>query len=589
MALDLDSMSVAVINKLRTLPGYSHKKLEHNFCCPVHAEKTASAHYHEEKMGWKCFGCDAGGNLVHLARALHIDIRPFGKDDPPTVYEYQDETGAVVIRKTRKWNDAEKTFYFEHKKAGKWVTGEGPESFLYRLPGVLNGIALGQPIYIVNGEKAADAMFEAGAVATCSPHGETFSEWVSKKYYRWLKGADEIIIVEQLDAKGREYSDELAKALRPRVRKVSIVRSKTGKPKHDAFDHLRAGYKLQDFVVVNTWQRGFDLIFANGTFQPAKVEYLIEPYLPKGRVVLNDADGGVGKSSWVASLAAALSRAYDPINMCQLAAPVRTMYLIGDTDPWQEYETVYRANGGNEKHCGWLPRLQPDGTLMQFTDATLKQLEETVAMNNIGLMVIDPFQYYLDGLKIDTNVALQVLGICSKIGAIAMRTGCTILAIRHTTKGQVGRKASELGMGSVQFRNSFRGQLVMRYHPEKRGVVVVTDEKGSMLVPSGRPFAFRRMGNEIHYEQILESPFDNDTRQYGRPNESRKSAADVLREYLKGADVVSTTAIAHVRNITGASESTVRRAAEQLGIVSNNGFWSLDPFAEATTTGEEVD
>lgn len=584
MALDLDALSAAVVQHLHGLPGYRHqpRKGEHWACCPMHKEQTASFHYNEQMMAWKCHGgCDSGGNLVSLAKKIGIELKKFGVEDPPVTYDYKNPDGVTVIRKKRYYDDYEKKFTFSHAKGEKFVSGEGDESYLYNLPQVLNAIALGYPIYIANGEKAADALTAAEVTATCSPHGESIGQWKDKGYFKSLKGADTVIIVEQLDEKGKEYADDLARVLRKFVRLVRIVQPKTGKYKHDAYDHLRAGHKVDDFKERVKYQRGFDLIFANGTFVASTIDYLIEPYLPKGRVILLDADGGAGKSSWCASLTAALSRGYDPINMKQIGEPVRTMYLIGDTDPWEEYETIYRANGGREKFCGWLPRIQPDGSMMQFTDDTLRSLEETITDSGIGLVVIDPLTYYIDGLKIDTNVALQVLGICSKLGAIAMRTGCTIIAIRHTTKGQVGRKASELGMGSVQFRNSFRGQLVMRYHPEKRGVVVVTDEKGSMLVPHGRPFAFVRQGNEIHYEQIMDSPFEGEVqKQYGRPNAQRQTAGEALREYLKGADIDSRVAIAHVQKVTGASESTIRRAADNLGITSNNGFWSLDPFAD---------
>jgi hypothetical protein len=107
----------------------------------------------------------------------------------------------------------------------------------------------------------------------------------------------------------------------------------------------------------------------------------------------------------------------------------------------------------------------------------------------------------------NTYNALPAMAVMEKLNGIAERTRCVFWNIRHTKKGSPDTKASDLGMGSVQFRNSHRGQLMLRFHPDEPGVIVCTDEKGSLLVRKGKPFCYRREDLEIMYLPDMGNPF----------------------------------------------------------------------------------
>lgn len=580
MAIDLDGLSEVVIQHLSRLPGYKLKKRgEHWFCCISHDDSTASASYSEEKRGWKCFGCSAKGGVVSLAKALAIDIKPFGKDDPPTTYEYRDRSGNVLTRKTRFYKDGIKAFFMEHTDAdGEVMEGEG-EPTLYNLPELLAAIKRGETVYIVNGEKASDAMTEAGVTATCGPHGENAEDWREFKFYKFFKGADSIVIVRDIDDTGRKFAYALADNLRKGVRKVSIVTSATKRPSHDAFDHLRAGFTPAQFHLEREWVKGFDdLVSFNGDFREAQVEFLWRPYLPKGRAVLLDADGGTGKSSFCLGLAAGGSHGVTPVTGAKCET-WKTLYLIGDADKAHDYETVYRASGGQ---CGFLSYKQG---VFRLDDDGLRRLEEQIEIGSFGLVVIDVLFYYIRGPVENSNDFMDSCEVGRQLGLIAERTGCCILALRHTTKGAVGRAASELGMGSAAFRDTFRGQLVMRKHPEERGLIVVTDEKGSILVTQGEPFAFRRTGEHgaIEYVKDFVNPFDP---QYapGRPAVKTLAARDFLIAELTEGD----QRVSELRNIAecrGIHAKQLYKAKDELRIIeykdeNSRKCWSYDPLAE---------
>lgn len=336
------------------------------------------------------------------------------------------------------------------------------------------------------------------------------------------------------------------------------------------------------------------IISFNGDFEPVSVDYLIEPYFPKGKSVLVDADGGTGKTSWLLSVAAGLSKGVSAFGKVH-GPPVRTLLLYRDADRAEEYETIYRANGGVP---GWIAYSNDGRTL---TPEYAEEIIQTVRRGGFGFVIFDPFFYFLPS-GTNTNDALQALPVCQLVNHIATETGAVCAVVRHTSKGTVDKSASDLGMGSVQFRNSFRGQMVLRWHPQSkedahyRGVVVVTDEKGSILVPRGDTFQFRRVDLEVQYiESAGENPFnkrrDSDDGSRGPTAERRKECERWLITFLTGGsrpakDIVSSGIDA------GFSKNTIYRAKESLKLlVSNQGgyqHWGLpeyDPFAESEGYG----
>jgi len=240
--------------------------------------------------------------------------------------------------------------------------------------------------------------------------------------------------------------------------------------------------------------------FTEETFTPADLDFLWEPYLPKGKMVLLDADGGTGKTSVAAAIAAGLSNGILP-NGEGRCEPVTTLYLHAGEDMDEEIMTIYRANGGRFNRIHFISESFP------FDKVGLAALEQAIIDTGAKLVIIDALFYFLQGTAESTNSNFDVLPAMQGLNAIYQRTGACGIHIRHTRKGAIGTQASELGMGTVQFRNSHRGQLVARYHPEERGLIIVTDEKGSLLAPRGATFAYRREGHEIQYVPDFDNPY----------------------------------------------------------------------------------
>ena len=101
-------------------------------------------------------------------------------------YDYTDEADRLLFQVVR----YEPKGFAQRRPAGEgtWTYSLGDvRRVLYRLPAVLSALQAGQPIYLCEGEKDADALTALGLTATSAPMGA--KKWADS-YTRALHGAD---------------------------------------------------------------------------------------------------------------------------------------------------------------------------------------------------------------------------------------------------------------------------------------------------------------------------------------------------------------------------------------------------------------
>ncbi len=231
-----------------------------------------------------------------------------------------------------------------------------------------------------------------------------------------------------------------------------------------------------------------DLLSNIGKWEEMQPKYLWEPYVESGRMTLIDGDGGVGKSTVCLWLSALFSQGLTPDG--EVIEPCNVMYL-GNEDPVEAWKIIYAANGGD------MDRLFPLHKVFPLNDSNMYQLDQLVQKYEIKVMVFDALMYFLTGIVGDSNSAMQVRGGLAGLAELAERHGVAVLNMRHTRKTMPGAdsKPSDMGMGSVQFRNTHRGQLLLR---NAAGKVLVTQEKGNILTKKGQPFLLTRNSEVEH-------------------------------------------------------------------------------------------
>lgn len=220
--------------------------------CPAHEDRTASLSVTRSETG-VLVKCHAGCGVDDVLQVLGLQRRDLF-DTPReqrvghvvvAEYPYTDEAGEVLYVKVRHWP---KDFrqYRDTSKGRQWSLGD-VRRVLYRLPEVCAAVASGQPVYLAEGEKDADALAAAGVAATTWADGawkpDTKHPKWRPEYTAALKGA-QVVIVADDDEAGRHTATGIAQALAQAAASVRVVLPAEGK---DAHDHLTAGRSVEDF------------------------------------------------------------------------------------------------------------------------------------------------------------------------------------------------------------------------------------------------------------------------------------------------------------------------------------------------------
>jgi RecA-family ATPase/5S rRNA maturation endonuclease (ribonuclease M5) len=252
--------------------------------------------------------CQCGENHDGSAKKLGENFPPKSPNSPTTrpkakivaTYDYHDEAGTLLFQVCR----FDPKDFRQRRPDGKggWIWGLGDtRRVLYRLPDVLEGIAVGKTVFVVEGEKDVEAIEKAGGVATCNPMGA--GKW-NDDYSALLAGAT-IHLIQDKDDAGKRHCEAVQASLEAAGCTVTVREAREGK---DAADHLAAGGTLEDFPAVGTTdvQRKIATLTAllsNGktsaarffASQPEPQRWVFEGMIQKGVVGLTVAAGGTGK------------------------------------------------------------------------------------------------------------------------------------------------------------------------------------------------------------------------------------------------------------------------------------------------------
>jgi putative DNA primase/helicase len=148
--------------------------------CPSHDDKRASLSVKVGADGRALLYCHAGCELKAIAAAAKLEIAElFPEQRTPVAitvaprrvatYDYTDEAGALLSQVER----LEPKGFRQRRPDGNggWVWGLGDvRRVLYRLPQVVADKGK-RVVFIVEGEKDADALARLGLLATCNPGG----------------------------------------------------------------------------------------------------------------------------------------------------------------------------------------------------------------------------------------------------------------------------------------------------------------------------------------------------------------------------------------------------------------------------------
>lgn len=515
-------------------------------------------------------------------------------------YPYHDADGKVLYEVVRQ---PDKRFFQRAPDGvGGWrpsVRGVAP--VLYRLVGLITSAAK-VPVFIVEGEKDADALAALGLVATTNPGGA--GKW-RDTYTNLLRGRH-IAILPDNDEPGRQHATQVAAALDGTAASIRVIALPGLPPRGDVSDWLAAGGTADELRALvraappwRGWARYSATLLADVAAET--VAWLSPGRLARGKITVLDGDPGLGKSTLVADWAAALTRGAalpggapaDPAGVVLLSAEDG----LGDT-----IRPRLEAAGADLARVLAVTGIADEGLerLPSFPD-DLPFIEEAVARVDAALVVVDPLMAYL-GPEVNSFRDQDVRRALAPLAALAERTGAAVLVIRHLNKA-AGGAALYRGGGSIGIIGAARCGLLLAADlddPERR---VLAPTKSNLAVPPPA-LAFRletAPGAQVarvawlgevacRADQLLAAPPDEDAR------DALEEARAFLRELLADGPVAAETARAEARK-AGIAEATLRRAKAGLGVRSEKtGFqqpcgwsWALPTPDEGARPDEGVD
>ena len=222
-------------------------------CCPAHDDTHPSldidtGHDNRVLLCCRSAGCSAaqitgalGLSMRDLFNGTMPDVEKMSFEDRiQAVYDYRDEQGMLLYQTVRLWAPAPKNKDFRQRRPdgnGGWIWKLGDtRRVLYRLPELL---AAGESkwVFVVEGEKDADALARLGLAATTNPMGA--GKW-RVEYAEVLRGR-RVVVISDNDEPGRKHAGEIEHSLQGIALELVRLDLPALPEKGDVSDWLSAG------------------------------------------------------------------------------------------------------------------------------------------------------------------------------------------------------------------------------------------------------------------------------------------------------------------------------------------------------------
>ena len=582
---------------LAHLKGVKRSSSGYTARCPAHDDRHPSLSIGEQD-GKVLLHCHAGCSIVAICASLGIDLKDlFAEGQIPQQrqkdslgeivrsYDYTDEFGDVLFQSVR---FEPKDFRQRHFENGGLVWGlNGQRRIVYRLHDIVDVVT----VYIVEGEKDAETLWQRGFPATCNPIGAGKWRTEYNESFRYKS----VIILQDADEPGRKHSEHVASELHSVAHDVKLVEPLPGAK--DVTEFFENGGTEAEFIamVESTpyWQppaaATAPAAGAATEFQPLrilkasevvpkKVEFLWYPYIPKRKVTLFSGPEGAGKSWTFCAIASGLTNGHLP-----------------STEPFEPKRVMIFSVEDNADDA-IVPRLIKCGTNLDyvsiindrftFDQIGLLRFEDSILREKPDWVIVDPLFAYSD-LKLDLNRPHHARHIATSIEKIAERCDTAISYLIHFNKSKGQGEARAAITASQEFSNAARSIILIGTDPkdERRRAMV---HRKSNYSRKGKSLGYEILGegDDARFHWTGESPLTErdlvdragTSEEHAEKLEAVEFLEVALREGPREASQVSKEA-----GKIGISEHQLRTARNKIGIkpyCTGNGtdkrwYWSM--------------
>jgi len=582
--------------------------------CPSHPDGTQHGKRSlsvDNQDGEALIHCFAGCKFADIIEAL--GITPEQNDlssNEGIIYDYRDAAYRLVYQVVRQPGKQFRQRRPDGNGGYIWNL-KGVSPLLYRLPETLEAVKQGRHIFLVEGEKDANNLAKLGLVATTNSGGAGKWDGIFSGY---LAGAN-VVILPDNDEPGRKHADAVAKSLTGRARSVKVINLPGLPEKGDVSDWLTAGgtgenlkklvleaqiFKSEPDIKVQTGRRPEVVCLAD--VEPEDVDWLWQPYIPKGKLTLLEGDPGVGKT-WLALQLAAIVSKGDPFpdasdgRLRARRDPGNVVYLSAEDGIADTLVPRLGKAEANLRNVFTVPgciSTDPKTGEVSRGSVTLQDvdvLHQAMEKYKPSLLVVDPLQAYL-GADVDMNRANAVRPVLAGLANLAEEFKIAVLLIRHLGKSQQDRSIYR-GLGSIDFMAAARSALLAGVDPQDPDKRALIQEKNS-LAETGPSMGYELREGVFYWTGksdltaagvMAPDSIDEETG-------SLDDAKDFLQEILAKGPVTAKEAFKQ-RDAVGITKRTLERAKSDMKVHSfKNGstwYWELDEKYRTPEAGDHGD
>lgn len=431
------------------------------------------------KKTWYSFEDEVGGGIVDLVRrygnlgisgsVADVLEREFGiqkqaqkalepKQYIQRIYSYFDADGAEAYQVCRMYP---KSFRQRRPdgRGGYIYKMDGVEPLPYNLPGIMKNPD--QPVFVVEGEQCADALIEAGLVATTS-HGGA-GKWLDA-HAQHLVGRN-VVVMPDNDEVGLRHANTVIVSLWGKANQIKRVDLPGLPDKGDVVDYLRehtlgelveivkgtpalteAPQVSDDAVADEGAIERYQTMRRDAVFAMPPVEFLVDGLITDTGFTMMYGAPGTGKS--FIAIDVALSVAHGIEWQGQEVKPGPVLYIAGEgiggfAKRWKAWENHHGVK--DEPDLYLLP------TAVNFREEEdIARLVATI--EDIGqrfsLVIVDTVARAIAGAEENSSTDMGLfVAACDEIKAL---TGGALLAVHHAGKDSSrGARGSTALLGAV--------------------------------------------------------------------------------------------------------------------------------------------
>ena len=318
-------------------------------------------------------------------------------------------------------------------------------------------------------------------------------------------------------------------------------------------------------------------IISSTNVEVREINWLWYPFIPRGKVTILQGDPGEGKSTFMLTLAAYLTRGEAlPFTDCgEPPDPITVLYQSTEDDYDDTIVPRFIKAGGIRDRLAFID--ESEYPLTFDDDRILEGIKQTGAK----LLVLDPLASYIGDCSL--NASNEVRQKFNALINAARETDCAIVVVNHMNK-MPGLKAIYRTPGSIDVAGAVRSILLLARDPDEEDNRYLVQTKMN-LASKGDSLEFRIEDGGIKFTGITDKTADEILRKQdfvsgiGRPDVKLQEAKEVIEELLAAGTAVPAEDCEAVLKKNGIRRSTAQTAKRELGIVSikiqDRWYWKL--------------